>query len=70
MIAPVLDEIAASRSDLTIAKMNVDENPETPAKFGVRGIPMLVLFKSGEVASTKVGASPKAAIESWIKENL
>ena len=52
---------------VTIAKMNVDENPQTPSKFGVRGIPTLMLFKGGEVASTKIGALPKGKIKAWIE---
>ena len=58
-IAPALEEIAAEMEGrVTIAKMNVDENPQTPGKFGVRGIPTLMLFKDGQVASTKIGALP------------
>lgn len=68
VIAPSLEEIAQSRSDLTIAKINIDENPNTPTKFGVRGIPTLILFKDGEVAGTKVGALPKGQIEDWIAQ--
>ena len=70
-IAPALEELAAEFGDaVTIAKVNIDENPETPGKFGVRGIPTMILFKDGEAASTKVGAAPKSAIESWIKESI
>lgn len=68
VIAPALEEIAQSRSDLTIAKINIDDNPNTPTKFGVRGIPTLILFKDGEVAGTKVGALPKGQIEDWIDQ--
>ena len=68
MIAPILDEVAKDYDGrLNIAKMNVDENREVPAKFGIRGIPTLMLFKGGEVADTKVGASPKTVLSSWIK---
>jgi len=71
MIAPVLDEVASEYSDkLTIAKMNVDENPETPQKFGVRGIPTLILFKNGNVESTKVGALTKSQLTAFLDENL
>ena len=57
MIAPILEEVAKDYSDkLTIAKVNIDENPDTPAKYGIRGIPTLLLFKGGEIAVTKVGA--------------
>lgn len=67
-IAPALDEISREMDgDLKIAKVNIDENPNTPTKYGVRGIPTLMLFKDGQIAATKVGASPKSAIEDWIK---
>ena len=67
-IAPALDEISREMGDkLTVAKINIDENPNTPTKYGVRGIPTLMLFKDGQIAATKVGASPKSAIEDWIK---
>lgn len=67
-IAPALEELALELKDrVTIAKMNVDENPRTPTKFGVRGIPTLMLFKNGEVASTKIGAMPKSKIKEWIE---
>jgi len=68
---PILESLAAKMGDkVTIAKMNVDDNPMTPSKFGVRGIPMLSLFKDGAVASTKVGLLPEAEIESWINEYI
>ncbi|PHQ72344.1 MAG: thiol reductase thioredoxin [Sneathiella sp.] len=67
-IAPALEEIAQEMGEaITIAKVNIDENPNTPTKYGVRGIPTLMLFKDGEIAGTKVGASPKGQIEAWIK---
>lgn len=67
-IAPALDEISQEMGEnLKIAKINIDENPNTPTKYGVRGIPTLMLFKDGQIAATKVGASPKSAIEDWIK---
>ncbi|MCF8466226.1 MAG: thioredoxin TrxA [Sneathiella sp.] len=67
-IAPALDEISKEMGGkLTVAKINIDENPNTPTKYGVRGIPTLMLFKDGQIAATKVGASPKSAIEDWIK---
>ncbi len=70
-IAPALEEIAAElEGRVTIAKMNVDENPQTPSKFGVRGIPTLMLFKGGEVASTKIGALPKGKIKEWIESAI
>ncbi len=66
-IAPALNEIAAEMGDkLTIAKVNIDENPNTPTRYGVRGIPTLVLFRGGQVVSTKVGAMPKSRIAEWI----
>jgi len=67
-IAPALDEISSEMGEgITIAKINIDENPNTPTKYGVRGIPTLMLFKDGEIAGTKVGASPKGQIEEWIR---
>ena len=66
-IAPALDELNEEFGDqLMIAKVNIDENPETPSKYGVRGIPTLIIFKDGEVASTKVGALPKSKLKEWI----
>jgi thioredoxin 1 len=67
MIAPVLDEMASTYGDkLQIAKMNVDENREVPEKFGIRGIPTLMLFKGGELVATKVGALPKAQLTAFV----
>ena len=67
-IAPALDELGDEfGNQLTIAKVNIDDNPETPSKYGVRGIPTLILFKDGEVASTKVGALPKSKLKEWIE---
>tara|TARA_B100000315_G_scaffold168434_1_gene156940 strand:+ start:1344 stop:1661 length:318 start_codon:yes stop_codon:yes gene_type:complete len=67
-IAPALDEISAELGGrLTIAKVNIDDNPETPSKYGVRGIPTLILFKGGEVAATKVGALPKSKLKEWVE---
>jgi len=70
MIAPALQEIADSRDDVVIAKLNIDENPESPTRYGVRGIPTMILFKDGQPAATKVGALPKQQIESWINDAL
>ena len=71
MIAPILDEVAgAYQGKLTIAKMNVDENREIPAKFGIRGIPMLMLFKDCQLAATKVGAISKAQLTAFIDQQL
>ena len=68
MIAPVLEEIAADMGDkVTVAKINIDDNPDIPSKYGVRGIPTLMIFKDGEVASTKVGALPKSQIMQWVE---
>ena len=67
MIAPALEEIAAELGGkVKIAKLNIDENPELAAQFGVRSIPTLMIFKSGEVADIKVGAAPKTALSHWI----
>ena len=71
MIAPILDEVSKSYADrLQVAKMNVDENREVPAKFGIRGIPTLMLFKAGQLAATKVGALNKAQLTSFLDANL
>jgi thioredoxin 1 len=71
MIAPILDEVAGTyQGRLTIAKMNVDENREIPAKFGIRGIPTLMLFKDGQLAATKVGAMSKAQLTAFIDQQL
>ena len=71
MIAPILDEVAgAYQGKLTIAKMNVDENRDVPARFGIRGIPTLMIFKGGDLAATKVGALNKAQLTDFIKSNL
>jgi thioredoxin 1 len=67
-IAPALDEIGEElRGKMTIAKVNIDENPMTPSNYGVRGIPTLMLFKNGEVADMKVGALPKSKLKEWIE---
>ncbi len=71
MIAPILDEVAgAYQGKLQIAKMNVDENREIPAKYGIRGIPTLMLFKDGQLAATKVGAMSKAQLTAFIDQQL
>ena len=71
MIAPILDEVAgAYQGKLQIAKMNVDENREIPAKFGIRGIPTLMLFNNGQLAATKVGAMSKAQLTAFIDQQL
>jgi len=67
MIAPALEEIAKEMGGkLTIAKVNIDENPGTPTKYNVRGIPTLILFKNGQIAGTKVGALPKSKLVEWV----
>ena len=71
MIAPVLDEIAAEfAGKLKVAKLNIDDNPNTPPRYGIRGIPTLMLFKDGEVEATKVGAVSKSQLTAFIDSNL
>ena len=71
MIAPVLDEVASEYADkVRVAKLNIDENPATPPKYGIRGIPTLMLFKNGEVEATKVGAVSKAQLTAFLDENI
>jgi thioredoxin 1 len=67
--APVFEEVSNSHGDVTFAKVNIDENPETPTKYGVRGIPTMLMFKNGEVSAMKVGNTAKGDFEEWIKEN-
>ena len=70
-IGPVLEEISNEMVDqITVAKHNIDNEPNTPTKYGVRGIPTMLLFKNGELKGTKVGATTKSNIVSWIKENI
>ena len=71
MIGPLLEEISDEMKDrIVIAKHNIDENPNQPTKYGVRGIPTMLLFKDGELKATKVGATTKSNIISWIRENI
>ena len=71
MIAPALEEISVEMGEkVTVAKLNIDDNPDAPAKYGVRGIPTMILFKDGEPAATKVGAAPKSALQSWLEGAL
>ncbi|HWS03234.1 MAG TPA: thioredoxin TrxA [Gammaproteobacteria bacterium] len=71
MIAPILDEIAAEYTGkVKIAKLNIDENPQTPPRYGIRGIPTLMLFKNGNVEATKVGAVSKSQLTAFIDSNL
>ena len=70
-IGPALEEIAdAMNGDITIAKLNIDENPETPPKYGIRGIPTLMLFKNGNVEATKVGALSKSQLTAFLDSNI
>ncbi|MGC6329826.1 thioredoxin [Rhizorhabdus sp. FW153] len=71
MIAPALEEIADELGDkVSIVKLNIDENPDAPGRYGVRGIPTMILFKDGMQIATKVGAAPKSAIKAWIEREL
>ncbi len=71
MISPALEEIAKEMDGrVRIAKMNIDDNPVTPQKYGVRGIPTLMLFRDGQVAATKVGAVPKNQLQEWVESVL
>jgi thioredoxin 1 len=68
MIAPALDELSQTMADrVTITKLNIDENPDTPGKYGVRGIPTMLLFKNGEPVAQKVGAMPKSQLAAWLE---
>ncbi len=71
MIGPSLEEISDELAGkVTIAKINIDENPDAPTRFGVRGIPTMILFKDGAPAATKVGAAPKSALKGWLESEL
>lgn len=71
VIGPALEELGAEYAGrLTVAKVNIDENPMTPTQFGVRGIPTLIMFKDGKAAATHVGAAPKTTLKAWIDKNL
>jgi thioredoxin 1 len=70
-IGPILDEIANDmESKLTVAKVNIDNNPESPQKYGVRGIPTMILFKDGKAIATKVGSLPKSALVEWLNTHV
>jgi thioredoxin 1 len=70
-IGPALEEIADNLGgQIKIAKLNIDENPQTPQSYNVRGIPTLLIFKEGQVVAEKIGAMPKSALEQWISDNL
>jgi len=68
-LLPVVEEIAGELDSVDFVKLNIDHNTETPVKYGVRGIPTLILFKDGKPAATKVGALPKSQLVDWINEN-
>ncbi len=71
MIGPALEELSTELDGkVTIAKLNIDDSPDTPARYGVRGIPTMILFKNGAPAATKVGAAPKGALQSWLEGQL
>ena len=71
MIAPILDDVAQEyNGKVTVAKVNIDHNPNTPPKFGIRGIPTLLLFKNGQVAATKVGALSKTQLKEFLDTNI
>ena len=71
MIGPALEELAAEyKGRVTVAKVNIDENPASPNNYGVRGIPTLILFKDGKPVETKVGAMPKSALKQWVASNV
>ena len=71
MIGPSLEEISEELGEqVEIVKLNIDDHPDTPAKYGVRGIPTMILFKDGQIADTKVGAAPKAQLKSWLEAAL
>ncbi len=70
-IGPSLEELSKEFADkLTVAKVNIDDNPMTPSKYGVRGVPTLMIFKGGKVTATKVGAAPKSELTAWVNANL
>ncbi len=71
MIGPALEELSEELGEqVTIAKLNIDDNPDAPAKYGVRGIPTMILFRDGAPAATKVGAAPKSQLKGWLESEL
>jgi thioredoxin 1 len=71
MIAPALEEIGAELADrVTVVKLNIDDNPTAPTKYGVKGIPTMILFNDGKIAATKVGAAPKSQLQGWLEQVL
>ncbi|MBF0609910.1 MAG: thioredoxin TrxA [Magnetococcales bacterium] len=70
-VAPFLDQLAVEyKGKLVVAKINIDNNPSTPGRFGIRGIPTMIIFKNGKVGATKIGALPKTKLYDWVNENL
>jgi thioredoxin 1 len=70
-LAPVLDELSSEMGDkIKVVKVNIEEAPETPTKFGIRGVPTLILFKGGEVSDTRVGGMPKEQLKAWVEGQL
>ena len=71
MIAPLLEDLATDKAgEVTVVKVNIDENPQAPMKYGVRSIPTMILFKGGQVAGTKIGALPKSKLYEWVEASL
>ena len=71
VLAPLLEELATDMAGkVKVAKLNIDENPQTPMKYGVRSIPTVILFKGGQVAATKIGALPKSKLYEWVESSL
>ena len=71
MIAPALEEISNEMSDqVTVAKLNIDDNPGTPSNYGVRGIPTLIMFKDGQAVAQKIGALPKSELKRWVEDAI
>ena len=71
MIGPSLEELSEELGEqVTITKLNIDENPDAPGKYGVRGIPTMILFKNGQPSATKVGAAPKSQLKAWLESEL
>lgn len=70
MVGPILEELDAEMDGVEIVKINIDENPDAPSRFNVRGIPTMILFKDGSPVATKVGAAPKGQLKSWLEAEL
>ncbi len=67
-LAPHIEELSKTRSDIKVVKINIDENPMTPTQYGIRSIPTLIVFKNGQAAATKMGSMPKSQLEAWVNE--